>query len=333
MVAEVDAVMSDQMSLSQLCAQGTEGLRAAGYQRPLPPDAALGTSLTANRAYLDSLFFTPRFLSSVVADTSSTIFGVPVAVPVFCGPMGGWNQLGETALEECARGLKSAGALLTLGIGGSDDLQKAIDTGVPVAKIVKPYRNTDLVFKKIEDAERRGCVAVGMDIDHFHGRLVGDVVDLDDTFAPQSDETMRRAIASTKLPFIIKGVLGVDDARKAIDFGARAVVVSNHGRASLDCSIPSVVALPDIVGAVGSQAEVHVDTGFRTGNDIVKALAMGARGVGFANSVLLAWGAGREDGVRRLVELLGAEMRRTMSALGCADCASVRGIELRRIAG
>jgi isopentenyl diphosphate isomerase/L-lactate dehydrogenase-like FMN-dependent dehydrogenase len=331
MVEEVGAVMADLMSLSQLYAQGKEGLEAAGYRRALPPDAALGTSLTANRAYLDSLFFVPRFLSSAAADTRSTILGIPVSVPVFCGPMAGWNQLGETALEESARGLKAAGAMLTLGIGGSDEMQKAIDTGVPVAKIVKPYRNTELIFKKIEDAERRGCVAVGMDIDHFHGRLVGDVVDLDDTFAPQSEDTMRRAIASTKLPFIIKGVLSADDAGKAIACGAKAVIVSNHGRASLDCSIPSVVALPEIVGTVGKQAEVYVDTGFRNGNDIVKALALGAHAVGFANSVLLAWGAGREDGVRRFVELLGAEMRRTMSALGCADCAALSKVGLRRV--
>ena len=328
---EVDEVMADLMSLSQLYSKGKEGLAAAGYGRPLPADAALGTPLTVNRAYLDSLFFVPRFLSSASADTRSTIVGVPLEVPVFCGPMAGWNQLGETALEESARGLKAAGAMLTLGIGGSDEMQKAIDTGVPVAKFVKPYRNTDLIFKKIEDAERRGCVDIGMDIDHFHGRLVGDVVDLNDTFAPQTSETMRQAISSTKLPFIIKGVLGVDDAVKAVALGAKALVVSNHGRASIDCTLPSVVALPDVVAAVGAKAEVYVDTGFRTGNDIVKALALGAHAVGFANSVLLAWGAGREDGVRRLVELLGAEMRRTMSALGCADCAAVRDVKLQRI--
>jgi len=323
--------MADQMTLSQLYLKGREGLTAVGYTRPLPPDAALGAPLTVNRAYLDSLFFAPRFLSSTVADTSSTILGVPVSVPVFCGPMAGWSQLGETALEEAARGLKAAGAVLTLGIGGSDEMQKAIDTGVPVAKIVKPYRNTGLIFKKLEDAERRGCFAVGMDIDHFHGRLVGDAVDLDETFGPQSVETMRAAIAATRLPFIVKGVLSVDDAKQAVELGAKALVVSNHGRAAIDCTLPSVVALPDVVAAVGSCVEVYVDTGFRTGNDIVKALAMGARAVGFANSVLLAWGAGREDGVRRLVELLGAEMRRTMAALGCPDCDSVRDVPLRQV--
>jgi isopentenyl diphosphate isomerase/L-lactate dehydrogenase-like FMN-dependent dehydrogenase len=324
--------MSESLTtLSELYEKGTAGLREAGFARPLPPDAALGTPLTVNREYLDSLFFTPRFLSSVAADPRSSILNVPVSVPVFCGPMAGWKTLGADALVETARGLKAAGALLMLGIGGSDEMQRAIDTGVPVVKIVKPYRNTDLIFQKLEDAEGRGCVGAGMDVDHFHGRLVGDAVDLTDTFGPQSEETLRRAIAHTKLPFVIKGVLGVDDAKKAVDLGARAIVVSNHGRQSLDCAIPSVIALPDIVAAVSDRLEVYVDTGFRTGNDIVKALALGAKAVGFANSVLLAWGAGREDGVRRLVDLLRAEVTRTMSALGCADCEAVRRAPLRHI--
>jgi len=323
--------MAEQSTLSQLYANGESGLRAAGFTRPLPPDAALGTPLTVNRALLDSLFFTPRFFSSVDADTSTTIVGIPVTLPVFCGPMGGWNVLGDNAIVECARGFKDGGGLFTLGIGSGDDLQKAIDTGAPVAKFVKPYRNTDLIFQKLEDAERRGCLAVGMDIDHFHGRLVGDEVSLTDTFAPQNEDTMRRAIAHTKLPFIVKGVLGVDDARKAVEFGAKAIVVSNHGRQSVDCATPAVAALPDIVVDVGAQVEVYVDTGFRTGNDIVKGMAMGAQAVGFANSVLIAWGAAREDGVRQLLELLRAEMRRTMSALGCADCAALSEVQLQRI--
>lgn len=325
--------MNNELTVSQLYAMGVENLQAAGYKRVFPPDAALGTSVVANRQHLDSLYFVPRFLSSVCADTRSTILDTPVSAPLFAAPMSGWSQLGDTALEDCARGLKAAGSMMMLGIGGSDELQRAIDTGVPVVKIVKPYRNTDLIFSKLEDAERRGCVAVGMDIDHFHGRLVGDAVDLDDTFGPQNEEIMRQVMGATSLPFMVKGVLGVDDARKAVELGAAALVVSNHGRASIDCTLPSVVALPDIVAAVGSQVEVYVDTGFKTGNDVVKALALGAQGVGFASSVLLAWGAGREEGVRRFVEAVAAEMRRTMSALGCANCDAVREIDLRKIAG
>jgi 4-hydroxymandelate oxidase len=323
--------MSEHMTVSEIYTRGAAQLEKRGYKRAWSPDAQLGTSLQGNRAYLDSLFFVPRFLEAVESDTTVTMLGQTLQSPVFCSPMSGWGQISDSILEDCARGLKKAGSMMMLGIGGSDELQQAIDTGVPVAKIVKPYRDTDLIFRKLQDAERRGCVAVGMDIDHFYGRLTGDAVGLTETFAPQSKETLRQAIATTKLPFVIKGVLGTDDALKAVELGASAIMVSNHGRASFDCMLPSAVALPEIVEAVGQQVEVYVDTGFRTGNDVVKALALGARAVGFASSMLLAWGAAGEEGVTNLVLQLSAELRRTMSALGCADCAAVEDAELQEL--
>ena len=323
--------MAEQLTVSQLYSKGQEELGKLGYERAWPPDAKLGTSLITNRAYLDSLFFVPRFLEAVEADTTVTMLGQTLQAPVFCSPLSSWSQISDSILEDCARGLKKAGSLMMLGIGGSDELQRAIDTGVPVAKIVKPYRDTDLIFRKLQDAERRGCVAVGMDIDHFYGRLAGDAVGLTETFAPQSNETLRQAIATTKLPFLIKGVLGTDDALKAVELGASALMVSNHGRASFDCMLPSAVALPEIVDTVGQQVEIYVDTGFRTGNDVVKALALGARAVGFASSMLLAWGAAGEEGVTDLVLQLSSELRRTMSALGCADCAAVENAEMQEL--
>ncbi|MBE9505220.1 MAG: alpha-hydroxy-acid oxidizing protein [Chloroflexi bacterium] len=323
--------MAEQLTVSQLYSKGQAELEKLGYKRAWPPDSTPGTSAITNRVYLDSLFFVPRFLEAVESDTTVTVLGQTLQSPVFCSPMSAWSQISDSILEDCARGLKKAGSLMMLGIGGSDELQRAIDTGVPVVKIVKPYRDTDLIFQKLQDAERRGCVAVGMDIDHFYGRLAGEAVGLTETFAPQSNETLRQAIGTTKLPFVIKGVLGTDDALKAVELGASALIVSNHGRASVDCTLPSAVALPEIVDTVGQQVEIYVDTGFKTGNDIVKALALGARAVGFASSILLAWGAAGEEGVTNLVLQLSAELRRTMSALGCANCAAVEEAELQEL--
>ena len=75
----------------------------------------------------------------------------------------------DTDLAETARGIGNAGASMMLGLGGSAELQEAIGTGAPVIKIVKPYRRTEVIYEKVCDAEKRGCVAVGMDIDHFYG--------------------------------------------------------------------------------------------------------------------------------------------------------------------
>ena len=76
--------------------------------------------------------------------------------------------------------------MLMLGIGGSNELQSAIDSGVPVVKIIKPYQQTELIYEKLRDAESRGCVAVGTYIDHFYGKLKEDEVSMTNVFGPQS---------------------------------------------------------------------------------------------------------------------------------------------------
>jgi L-lactate dehydrogenase (cytochrome) len=118
-------------------------------------------------------------------------------------------------------------------------------------------------------------------------------------------------------------VLSVSDAEKAAQLGASAVIVSNHGKSSIDFSIPSMVALPKIVESVGDTLTVFVDTGFKTGNDILKALAFGAKAVGFASSMILACAADGAAGVELLINKITAELRRTMAATGCPDLKAI----------
>jgi len=128
-----------------------------------------------------------------------------------------------------------------------------------VVKIVKPYRQTDLIFEKVREAEKVGCAAVGMDIDHFYGRLVAeDKTDRTDLFAPQPTDIIKQAISETKLPFIIKGVLGVADATKAVRMGASAVMVSNHEPFAVDFTVPSMLALPRIVQSVPREPSLKI---------------------------------------------------------------------------
>ncbi len=311
------------LSISEIYAKGKENLEKNSVKWKTPPDSALGNHLWVNRSYLDSLFFEPRFLDPVEPDTSCTLFGVKLKAPIFCSPISKAPFMTNTTLVEIAQGVKEAGAMMMLGIGGSTDLQKVIDIGAPVVKIVKPYRQTDLIFEKVREAEKVGCVAVGMDIDHFYGRLVLDKPDRTDVFAPQKTDILRQAISETKLPFIIKGVLSVTDATKAVGMGASAVVVSNHGRAAIDHTVPSMVALPRIVQSVGDKVAVFVDTGFKTGNDVLKALAFGAKAVGFASSLILGWAADGSDGVEMLIRQIAAELKRTMAATGCPDLSRI----------
>jgi isopentenyl diphosphate isomerase/L-lactate dehydrogenase-like FMN-dependent dehydrogenase len=118
-------------------------------------------------------------------------------------------------------------------------------------------------------------------------------------------------------PVVIKGVLTGDDARRSIDEGAAAVVVSNHGGRQLDCVPASLRVLPEVVAAVNGQIEVLMDGGIRRGTDIVKALCIGARAVLCGRAYAYGLAAAGEAGVNRALEILRVDLERTLKLLGC----------------
>jgi isopentenyl diphosphate isomerase/L-lactate dehydrogenase-like FMN-dependent dehydrogenase len=118
-------------------------------------------------------------------------------------------------------------------------------------------------------------------------------------------------------PMIVKGLLIADDARRAIDEGAAGVVVSNHGGRQLDGVSPTIRALPEIVAAVGNQAEVLMDGGIRRGSDIVKALCLGAKAVLCGRAYAYGLAAAGYPGVVRAIQILRSDVERTMRLLGC----------------
>jgi L-lactate dehydrogenase (cytochrome) len=137
-------------------------------------------------------------------------------------------------------------------------------------------------------------------------------------------------------PIIVKGVLTVDDARRAVDEGAAAIVVSNHGGRQLDGVPASLRVLPEIVTAVRGQTEVLMDGGIRRGSDIIKAICLGARAVLCGRAYAYGLAAAGEIGVTRALEILRADLGRTLKLLGCPSIASLDrsyirhcGIDLR----
>jgi L-lactate dehydrogenase (cytochrome) len=118
-------------------------------------------------------------------------------------------------------------------------------------------------------------------------------------------------------PLIIKGVMTGEDARRAIDEGASAVVVSNHGGRQLDSVPASIQVLPEVVAAVNGQIEVLMDGGVRRGSDVIKALCLGARAVLVGRAYAYGLAAGGPAGVTRAIEMLRTEMERTLKLLGC----------------
>src|SRR5262245_57802556 len=122
-----------------------------------------------------------------------------------------------------------------------------------------------------------------------------------------------------KGPIVIKGVLTGDDARRAVDEGADAIVVSNHGGRQLDGVSATLRALPEVAGAANGRAEVLLDGGIRRGTDIVKALCLGARAVLCGRAYAYGLGAGGEAGVTRAIQILRTDLIRTLKLLGCAS--------------
>jgi isopentenyl diphosphate isomerase/L-lactate dehydrogenase-like FMN-dependent dehydrogenase len=120
-------------------------------------------------------------------------------------------------------------------------------------------------------------------------------------------------------PIVVKGVLTGDDARRSLDAGAAGVIVSNHGGRQLDGVSATLRALPEVVNAVGGQTEILMDGGVRRGSDIIKAICLGARAVLVGRAYAYGLGAAGEAGVTRSLEILRADVERTLILLGCAS--------------
>jgi len=133
-----------------------------------------------------------------------------------------------------------------------------------------------------------------------------------------------------KGPIVVKGVLIAEDAKRAVDEGAAAIVVSNHGGRQLDCVSPSLRALPEVVAAVNGRAEILMDGGVRRGSDVVKALCLGARAVLIGRAYAYGLAAAGQAGVARALEILRADVDRTMRLLGCSSVAALDATYLNR---
>ena len=129
--------------------------------------------------------------------------------------------------------------------------------------------------------------------------------------------------AAWRGPLVVKGVLTADDARRAADEGAAAVSVSNHGGRQLDGVQASIRALPEVVAAVGSRVEVWMDGGIRRGSDVIKALCLGARAVLCGRAYAYGLAAAGGAGVERAIEILRADLDRTLRLLGCPSVAAL----------
>ena len=268
--------------------------------------------------YMDSILIEERLIDSVKADLKTTILGetfdTPVMTPAF-SHLKNFNGRELTGLEEYSIAAKECNALNFCGMMENDQFQKIINTGAKTIRIVKPYADNTKVRDQFKFAEDAGAFGIGMDIDHIFGTSGYDIV-VGEEMAAQTSDMLRSYIESTKLPFVVKGVLSVADAVKCADIGAKAIIVSHHhGR--LPYAVPPMMILPDIKKALaGRNVEIMLDCGIATGADVYKALALGANAVAVGRSMLPHLEKDGVSGVKKFFENVGNELRFIMSSTG-----------------
>ena len=276
-----------------------------------------------NREYFDSILVEMRHLDAVRPDTSLSLYGESFSTPIMMAALSHLKGKDDNGMVEMAIASKRLNAVMWAGMGSRDELARITDTGARTIKIIKPYADNERVLRKIEHAEQHGCIAVGMDVDHsFNGSGDYDVV-LGDAMTPRSLDDIRAYVKSTKLPFIIKGVLGAHDAKKCLDAGVSGIVVSHH-HGIMPFAVPPLLVLPEIVDAVGGKMDIFVDCGVSTGMDVFKALALGATAVSAGRVVMGPLAAEGPEGIVRVIESMTRELAGAMARTASPD---IRGID------
>ena len=275
--------------------------------------------------YMDSILIEERLIDSVKADTGTDFLGekfnMPVMTPAF-SHLGNYNGREDNGLVEYSLAAKECNVLNFCGMMENDMFKKIADTGAKTVRIVKPYADNGKVRDQLAFAEEAGAFGVGMDIDHIFGPGGYDVV-LGEEMAAQTSDMLRSYVESTKLPFVVKGVLSVSDAVKCADIGAKAIIVSHHhGR--LPYAVPPMLVLPRIREALeGRNVKIIVDCGIASGADVYKALALGADAAAVGRSMMPSLERDGVPGVVRFLNDIGKELCFIMSSTGFAKVADI----------
>jgi len=266
------------------------------------------------------------------ADTSATLFGHKVSMPIYGAPVTGVNSFGgEEVISEadfCQATVLGCKDARTIGWRGDSynydeehlyGIQAIRDAGGWGIKLCKP-RQQDILMRILKKAEEAGALAVGVDVDGCGSYAMNRYKK---PVSRKSVEELQELAESTKLPFIIKGIMCVEDAVEVVKTGAKAVVVSNHGGRVMDHTPGTADVLKEIVDAVDGKLTVLVDGGIRTGYDVLKMLALGADGVLIGRDLVRAAVGGGSEGVKVHMEFLQTTLAKAMLMTGCPDLTSI----------
>ena len=311
-------------------------------------------TLAENRAAFRRWRLRPHVLTGVDPPSLATsVLGLPVATPVLVAPFAGDTGLHPDGFAAVLRACAARGTLAVVPELTTAPLAElAADTPTAARVFQLSLLGTERDFTRLGGrAADAGYAALCVTVDapvtgirrRSHPAREGTRLSIGNfepvtlgNFGPDSGidpaeyfghvqrllrphwswDRLAAVTATVGLPFVVKGILGGDDARAAVDAGAAAVYVSNHGGRQLDPVPATLDVLEEVVTAVGSEVEVLLDGGVRSGADVVMALALGARAVLIGRPAALGLGAAGEAGVARVLEILDHELLTTMTLLG-----------------
>jgi isopentenyl diphosphate isomerase/L-lactate dehydrogenase-like FMN-dependent dehydrogenase len=315
-------------------------------------------TIRANRRGFDKIQLRPRRLVDTThVDMSVEIFGQRYASPIFLCPVGALQMFhpeGEVAAARAAKAKNALQAVSTVANYSVEDVAAA--RGAPGWFQLYATDNWDATLGMIKRAERAGCTALALTVDiparnlepsarffnrandprcqgcHTAGstpwslRHMFDGVDMTKTQMGSAFLTwdyVNKLKSATSMKVLIKGIVTEDDAKLAIEHGADGVIVSNHGGRSDESLRGTIEALPEVVAAVRGRVPVIVDSGFRRGTDVFKALALGAHAVGIGRPYLWGLGAFGQAGVEKVLDLLNRELRIVMQQMGATSLTGI----------
>lgn len=305
--------------------------RACGSALPGPGAKGSGTVAIRNfEAWQKICLNMDTICANGPADTTYELFGQTYALPVFAGPVGAVKlhygdkftdeEYNDLLVPACANAGIAAftgdGTNPAVFVGAAQAIGRNEGKGIPT---VKPW-DRDTVFAKLDAAKASGAKVFAMDID------AAGLPFLKGLNPPAGSKTvaeLREIIEYAGVPFIIKGIMTVKGAQKALEAGAAGIVVSNHGGRVLDGVPATAEVLPAIADAVKGQMVIMVDGGIRTGVDVCKALALGADSVIMARPYVTAIYGGGAEGVKVLTDKIQAELADAMAMCGVHSLAEI----------
>lgn len=316
-------------------------------------------TLRENTAGWERLKLYYRVLAGVgPRDMSTTVLGQPVSMPVLVAPTAFHKLACEYGEIATAKAAKAAGTLFILSSLSNTAMESLFaQASSPRWFQLYIYRDREITLELVKRAEAAGAEAIVLTVDapglgtrerdtrnNFRlpdGLAVENLAPLGKGNFPEVKGSGLAAYVrtnfkedlgfddldwlcrSTRLPLVVKGVCRSDDARRAAEHGAKAVVVSNHGGRQLDTAPATCEVLPHVVDAAGDLCEIYVDGGIRRGSDVLKAIALGARAVLVGRPILWGLCVAGEKGATHILEILRRELDEAMLLCGCTTLSDI----------